>query len=152
MSSQDRIKELCWKIRLYLSKSYRMLRKETQGLSENELFGVMGTVQRKKMPGWDFLMSKESNITADASHHLNARLKKRRWTTAWCMKASARDIGTAKTSLLGNSPHPSLVISESVWTCLGCMCSTNMQHRIEGIYGHCCCLWVAQRRTWLSAS
>ena len=40
----------------------------------------MGPVQKEK-DAWVgfFLMSKEeSNITADASHHLNARLKKQR--------------------------------------------------------------------------
>lgn len=60
-------------------KSYWVLRgKETLGLSwRNELFWVIGPVQKEKDVWVDFFNAKqESSITADALHHLSARLRK----------------------------------------------------------------------------
>ena len=79
MSSLDKIKELCWKIDLWFTQ-------ELQGVAgkgntgpkwRNELFGVMGPVQKEKDVRVGFFSCQKKNqITADASHHLNASLRK----------------------------------------------------------------------------
>lgn len=120
----------------YLPKELLVLRgDETLSLSwTNELFRVMWPVPKDKASGLIFFLRQERNqiLRADTIYDLNARLP-----TGGRPSNSERgfhsyiDTDALTLPLLGNGPHPFLVLSESIWTCLRCMCCANTQYGIE---------------------